>query len=196
MHGWCCAVSGQGGYGVKTTRWTDTCPWRQYAGNVDAMAKWLRVTSLGYLAPEGLVEAATRSSGPPLPPARSPRCQVPCPSSFPRLRLRHSAPLQLCGAGTLPYKKPPVTSWCALQGRGTPSAERASRASIPCPYPRARRTGDAPQPSAAPSPGSSRVAATGSGPHSPRRMRALLSWASVGVAWRRMGPGRGCGLER
>jgi hypothetical protein len=36
----------------------------QYAGNVDAMAKWLRVTSLGYLAPEGLVEAATRSSGP------------------------------------------------------------------------------------------------------------------------------------
>ncbi len=35
----------------------------QYAGNVDAMAKWLRVTSLGYLAPEGLVEAATRSSG-------------------------------------------------------------------------------------------------------------------------------------
>jgi hypothetical protein len=36
---------------------------RQYAGNVDAMAKWLRVSSLGYLAPEGLVEAATRSSG-------------------------------------------------------------------------------------------------------------------------------------
>ena len=40
----------------------------QYAGNVDAMAKWLRVTSLGYLAPEGLVEAATRSSGRPPPP--------------------------------------------------------------------------------------------------------------------------------
>jgi hypothetical protein len=37
--------------------------WVQYAGNVDAMAKWLRVSSLGYLAPEGLVEAATRSSG-------------------------------------------------------------------------------------------------------------------------------------
>jgi amidophosphoribosyltransferase len=31
--------------------------------NVSAMAEWLRVTSLGYLTPEGLVEAATRSSG-------------------------------------------------------------------------------------------------------------------------------------
>ena len=39
------------------------CVCVQYAGNVEEMAKWLRVTSLGYLTPEGLVEAATRSSG-------------------------------------------------------------------------------------------------------------------------------------
>mmetsp|Transcript_39787 Transcript_39787/g.97781 ORF Transcript_39787/g.97781 Transcript_39787/m.97781 type:complete len:512 (+) Transcript_39787:170-1705(+) len=34
-----------------------------HMGNVKAMADWLRVASLGYLTPEGLVEAATRSSG-------------------------------------------------------------------------------------------------------------------------------------
>lgn len=35
----------------------------QYGGNIDEMCKWLRVDSLGYLTPEGLVEAATKSSG-------------------------------------------------------------------------------------------------------------------------------------
>lgn len=33
------------------------------AGDIEAMAAWLQVDSLGYLTPEGLVEAATRSSG-------------------------------------------------------------------------------------------------------------------------------------
>ena len=58
----------------------------QYAGNVDAMAKWLRVSSLGYLAPEGLVEAATRSSGrsPPHLPSPLPRPSSPPPPPPPR----------------------------------------------------------------------------------------------------------------
>jgi len=34
----------------------------QHNGDIDAMCKWLQVDSLGYLSPEGLVEAATRSS--------------------------------------------------------------------------------------------------------------------------------------
>ena len=34
----------------------------KHNGDVEAMRKWLQVDSLGYLSPEGLVEAATRSS--------------------------------------------------------------------------------------------------------------------------------------
>jgi amidophosphoribosyltransferase len=34
----------------------------KYGGNIDKMSEFLRVDSLGFLTPEGLVEAATRSS--------------------------------------------------------------------------------------------------------------------------------------
>jgi amidophosphoribosyltransferase len=34
----------------------------QHHGDIEQMCKWLQVDSLGYLSPEGLVEAATRAS--------------------------------------------------------------------------------------------------------------------------------------
>ena len=128
----------------------------QYAGNVDAMAKWLRVTSLGYLAPEGLVEAATRSSGRPPPPLTHLVAGGPGPMADPApmadamrrwpASAGHSAGLSLpvgVGPGSDVWGGGGGGGLGGLQERGTPSAGRALPACTPSPYPRARRTGEA-----------------------------------------------------